>query len=83
MTRHTPRQLFRKQHKEAVAALAVALSEPWMQQAISATLAEMAHFNRTDAIPGANEFIGALHSLGDEDKPLKTPPDPSLPSYGM
>lgn len=83
MTRHTPRQLFRKQHKEAVAALALALSEPWMQQAISAALAEMAHFNRTADIPGANQFIGALHSLADEDQTPKTFEVPSLPSYGM
>lgn len=79
----TPRQVFRKQNKEAANSLSLALSEPWFHAAVSSALGEMAARGMLSSIPGANAFLETLHTLAEDDAEVKREPDPSLPSYGI
>lgn len=79
----TPRDLFQKLHKEDVKALALAVNESWMQRAITYTLADLSSRGLSaERLAGANQFIETLTTLADEQKPMESPPDKSLKSYG-
>lgn len=80
----TPRQFYRRNHKEEAGQLEMVLNEAWFQRAIVAAQAEMANSGAdADALGGVKRFIAALHSLCEDDKPAEQLPDHSeLKTYG-
>lgn len=81
----TPKEFYRRHHKEESAQLAVLVNEPWFQRAVMAARAEIATRRvNTDFLMGAANFVDTLYSLAEEEtKPLEThPPDPVLKTYG-
>lgn len=81
------REYFQKHCEDDRTKLAVLLAEPWFQNVLNLTLAEMASREPLQLrqasfppIPGANAFIHTLRSMVADDVLIKEPPV-AMPSY--
>ncbi len=79
----SPKEIFQKLDKDAVAQLAQVCSEGWFQRSISTALAQMAFNHQSQEISGANAFISALYSLHAEKAEAKLPPIAKLDTYDL
>ena len=74
----TPREFFRKHHKEDADKLAEVVNEPWFQRAIMSAKAEMSMtFDDPKISEGGREFVKTLYDLTQEQPTYEAVPDHS------